>query len=136
MTIKGRLETFFFISSLFLFFFHIIFYYFSQKKTKKNNIAAARLVIILATRWTGNRLFFYGQPDTAIFQYLSSNFRFSSASRSFLTRSSLSRSSCSNRSRSVRLFLMARSLKCFVLSKSIYNGNMKINSLCNRMLLA
>ena len=52
---KVRLETF--------------FSFFAKKKKKKKSgkkkkIAAARLASILATRWTGKRLFFYGQPET------------------------------------------------------------------------
>ena len=34
-----------------------------KKEWKKKEIAAARLASILATRWTGNLIFFYGQPD-------------------------------------------------------------------------
>ena len=40
-------------------------YFPTKKKTKKvgkNKIAAARLASILATRWTGNRLFFMDSP--------------------------------------------------------------------------
>ena len=33
-----------------------------KKKRKKKKIAAARQATILATRWTGNRLFFEGSP--------------------------------------------------------------------------
>ena len=50
------------------------FFHFCKKKkhskngqyfpTKKKIIAAAQLSSILATRWTGNRLFFNGQPKT------------------------------------------------------------------------
>ena len=50
------------------FFFSKIGQYFPtpEKKNgkKKKRNAAALLTIILATRWTGNSLFFNGQPNT------------------------------------------------------------------------
>ena len=44
---------------IFPFFKKILF---STKKKKKKDFAAAQLATTLATRWTGNRLF-YGQPN-------------------------------------------------------------------------
>ena len=60
-----RLETFFFF---FFFFFSKNGQYFPTKKKKcwgwggGVQTAATRLALISSTRWTGNRLFFYGQP--------------------------------------------------------------------------
>ena len=58
---KVRLETFFFHFCKIIFFFLKVDNIFLQKKKlkrKKKKIAAARLAFILATRWTGNTIFF------------------------------------------------------------------------------
>ena len=51
-----RLETFFFLFAIFFFKKWTIYSYKERKSGKKN--AAAQLALILATRWTGNILFF------------------------------------------------------------------------------
>ena len=59
---QGQLGTSFF-TFLFTFCFDIlIFSHKRKKREKKANFAATRLATILATRWTGNRLFFMDSP--------------------------------------------------------------------------
>ena len=62
---KVRLETLFFIFAKKNVFFQklTIFSWKKKIKWKKKKIAATRLASILATRCTGNRIFFYGQPE-------------------------------------------------------------------------
>ena len=66
---KVRLETFFFIFAKKNIFFQklTIFSWKKKIKWKKKKIAAARLALILATRCTGNRIFFMDSPRVQMF---------------------------------------------------------------------
>ena len=60
--IRAEWELFFLFFSIFLkYFFQTLF-----SPGKNKYFAAARLATILATRWTGNRLFSMDGPDTCL----------------------------------------------------------------------
>ena len=57
-----RLGTYFLDFWIFFFFKKLLKFLSKKKKKEKKKIATARLATILATRWTGNKLFFEGSP--------------------------------------------------------------------------